>query len=427
MASADVCDTCLEDSKTVQAEKYCSECEEKLCGECAKWHMRCKAFKSHHVIDLALIGARILPSSKINCEIHTDVQIDYFCSQHDVVCSRACIPEGHSSCKTVIPLDVASKDVNKSYLLSDTLKELDNMTETLEKVVENRDDNRKLLEQKKSSIFKQISTVKSKLLKYIDDLEERLIAEVASVQEKNDEKIKREKNEMSQLTLVLKDNKQELEFLKEHGSNNQLFLVLRKQITNIQKTDTKIQDMMSEINEIDMEFEEIKNFNIVTIGSVSQIARPCPIKYTSMERQQPQVQQDRTKFLTEFIKEGQVNVKHGETYNLTSMAVTSDNKLLLCNDQLSHPKVYLYKDYKTYEDEISFTSSPYCITVVPCTDKAVVTLPEEESIQFINTTNNTKDKKIKIGEWCCGVTAGKDTMSIGGNGKVFILNTDGNN
>jgi gas vesicle protein len=121
------------------------------------------------------------------------------------------------------------------------------MTETLEKVGENRDDNRKLLEQKKSSIIKQISTVKSKLLKCIDDLEERLINEVASVQEKNDEKIKREKKEMSQLTSVLKDNKQELEILKDHGSNNQLFLVLRKQITNIQKTDTKIHDMMSEI------------------------------------------------------------------------------------------------------------------------------------------------------------------------------------
>jgi gas vesicle protein len=70
------------------------------------------------------------------------------------------------------------------------------MTETLEKVGENRDDNRKLLEQKKSSIIKQISTVKSKLLKYIDDLEERLINEVASVQEKNNEKIKGEKKEM---------------------------------------------------------------------------------------------------------------------------------------------------------------------------------------------------------------------------------------
>jgi hypothetical protein len=49
------------------------------------------------------------------------------------------------------------------------------------------------------------------------------------------------------------------------------------------------------------------------------------------------------------------------------------NKLLLCNS--SDNKVYIYKDYKTYEDKISLTSGPWGITVVPCTDKAVVTLP----------------------------------------------------
>jgi DNA-binding beta-propeller fold protein YncE len=107
------------------------------------------------------------------------------------------------------------------------------------------------------------------------------------------------------------------------------------------------------------------------------------------------------------------------------MAVTSDNKLLLCNNRSSHPKVYIYKDYKTYEDEILLTSAPWCITVVPCTDKAVVTLPDEKSIQFINTTNNIKDKKIKIGEECLGVTAVKDKIYIGGDRKVLILNTDG--
>jgi hypothetical protein len=55
---------------------------------------------------------------------------------------------------------------------------------------------------------------------------------VASVQEQNEEKIKKEKDEISELTSVLKENKQELEFLKHHGSNNQIFLALRKQITN---------------------------------------------------------------------------------------------------------------------------------------------------------------------------------------------------
>jgi hypothetical protein len=51
-----------------------------------------------------------------------------------------------------------------------------------------------------------------------------------------------------------------------------------------------------------MEFEEIMNVNIETIGSLSQIIRPCPIEYKSMKAQHQQVQQDRRQTLTEFIK-----------------------------------------------------------------------------------------------------------------------------
>jgi hypothetical protein len=88
---------------------------------------------------LSSIGPRIPPSSKINYEIHTDVQIDYFCSQHDVVCCRACLSDSHRSCETVLPLDSASKDVKNSSLLFDTLEEQDYMTATLQKIEENRD------------------------------------------------------------------------------------------------------------------------------------------------------------------------------------------------------------------------------------------------------------------------------------------------
>ena len=278
--------------------------------------------------------------NKINCEIHTDVQIDHFCSQHDVVCCRTCLSESHRSCGSVLPLDSASKDVKNSSLLSDTLEEQEYMTETLQKIEENRDENLKLLKQKKSLLIKQISAAKSKVLKYLDDIEERLITEVESVQEKHEEKINKEKHDICQLTSILKDNKKELEFVKEHGSNNQLFLTLRKQITNIQKTDKKIHDMSSAINEIDMEFKEIKNVNIETIGSLSQITRPCPIKYKSMKVQHEQVEVDRSQTLTEFIKEDEINLTRGIHYNLTDMAVTSDNKLLLCN--LSDKKIYIY-------------------------------------------------------------------------------------
>jgi serine/threonine protein kinase HipA of HipAB toxin-antitoxin module len=53
-------------------------------------------------------------------------------------------------------------------------EEQEYMTETLSKMSENRDENRKLLKQKKSLIIKQISAAKSKVLRYLDDIEERL-------------------------------------------------------------------------------------------------------------------------------------------------------------------------------------------------------------------------------------------------------------
>jgi hypothetical protein len=61
------------------------------------------------------------------------------------------------------------------------------MTETLENMEENRDENKKLLKQKKSLIIKQMRAAKSKVLKYLDEIEERLITEVESVQEKHEE------------------------------------------------------------------------------------------------------------------------------------------------------------------------------------------------------------------------------------------------
>jgi outer membrane phospholipase A len=82
------------------------------------------------------------------------------------------------------------------------------MTETLSKMEENRDENQKLMKQKKSLIIKQISAAKSKVLKYLDDIEERLITDVESAQEKNEEKINSEKlissNSMS-ISLIADD------------------------------------------------------------------------------------------------------------------------------------------------------------------------------------------------------------------------------
>jgi hypothetical protein len=74
--------------------------------------------------------------------------------------------------------------------------------------------------------------------------------------------------------------------------------------------------MSSAINEIDMEFKEIKNVDIKAIGSLSQITRPCPIKYKLMKVQHQQVKVDRSQTLTEFIKEDEVKLNRAVQHYL---------------------------------------------------------------------------------------------------------------
>ena len=65
------------------------------------------------------------------------------------------------------------------------------MTETLDKLVSNRADNRKVLQKSKTSMIQQISVMKSKLLKHIDELEQKLITKLTSIKEKSETKIKK--------------------------------------------------------------------------------------------------------------------------------------------------------------------------------------------------------------------------------------------
>jgi hypothetical protein len=69
-----------------------------------------------------------------------------------------------------------------------------------------------------------------------------------------------------------------------------------------------------------------------------------------MKAQHEQVKVDRSQTLTEFIKEDEVNLTHGIKYDLTDMAVTSDNKLLL---QMSCFSLFIFSSFFSCTDSTS--------------------------------------------------------------------------
>lgn len=59
------------------------------------------------------------------------------------------------------------------------------------------------------------------------------------------------------------------------------------------------------------------------------------------------------------------------------------------------------------------------------TDKAVVTLPYESYIQFINTKSLTLDKTIQVGQSWFGITTSENYIAVGKAKEIKILKQNG--
>ncbi|CAG2201937.1 unnamed protein product [Mytilus edulis] len=352
--------------------------------------------------------------------------LDYYCTDHEIVCCRACISNEHRVCQNVLPLELASKDVKKSALFNDVMEDITHLITTLNALDNNRQSNLQSMEKTKSTITKQIRAVKSKFLKQIDDLERELTISLSSLQRKHEKKINKQKQEISQVLVNVIENKNEMDFLRDHGSKNQLFIFLRQQVTNIHSAEAKIQQIVSDSQEFDITFDEKKDGKLESLGSLLEYVQPCQVQYKPKKFQQAQINAEPLKRILGFEKDTVLKFNTDVVKSLFSVSVTDNNKLLITNIESSDPKLYVYRDCKDYETEITFSSAPHCVAVIPGTDRAVITLSNEKSIQFINTTTMANDKKVNVGFTCYGITAGRDRIYVGGEGgTIKILDYNG--
>ncbi|XP_063448491.1 uncharacterized protein LOC134728022 [Mytilus trossulus] len=352
--------------------------------------------------------------------------LDYYCTDHEIVCCRACISDKHRLCQNVLPLELASNDVRKSALFNDVMEDMTHLITTLNALDNNRQSNLQSIEKSKSTITKQIRAVKSKFLKQIDDLERELTTTLSSLQRKHEIEINKQKQEISQVLVNVIENKNEMDFLSDHGSKNQLFIFLRQQVTNIHSPEVKIQQIVSDSQEFDITFDEKKDVKLKSFGSLSEYVQQCQVQYKPRKCQHAQIKAEPMKYIIGFEKNTGLKLKIGETYALQDVTVTNDNKLLITNAASSDTKLYVYRDCKDYETEITFSSAPHCVAVIPGTDRAVITLHNEKSIQFINTTKMTKGDTVNVGFLCFGIAAGRDRIYVGGQGGIIkTLDTNG--
>lgn len=86
--------------------------------------------------------------------------------------------------------------------------------------------------------------------------------------------INKKNNEISLVLDSLKATENEIDFLKDHGSNNQLFITLHQQVTNVQNNEAKVPQKISNAHEIEITFDEKKIKQIDSFKPLSETVNP---------------------------------------------------------------------------------------------------------------------------------------------------------
>jgi DNA-binding beta-propeller fold protein YncE len=75
--------------------------------------------------------------------------------------------------------------------------------------------------------------------------------------------------------------------------------------------------------------------------------------------------------------------------------------------------------------DIGLEGTPWGIVVVPDKEEAIVTLPNKNCIQIINTSTMRAEQKIMVPVQCYGITLIDNDIVLGNRGVIYIINREG--
>ncbi|XP_071162551.1 uncharacterized protein [Mytilus edulis] len=416
-----MCDPCSRLNKSSEGLKYCTDCEDTLCTDCAALHSAVKLLASHHLVDVSVTTGNTFNIKK-DCGDHEGMCYEFYCSDHDCLICRTCMANTHRTCGKIQPIDVAAKGCRSSTMLEDITKEITWLLNATKELVVGRQENKTLVKEIKAKVLQEIAKFRQDINDHLDQLEKKLIYEVDTINKTNREKARNDLSEADKRQNDIKLMLQQVDFFTKHGSESQLFIHLNTVKPDVTKQAQSFQELIPCLESYDIDFEATDLISVIrSFGSVKIKSSSCKVAYQFPKHMQAQTQDVRQKVPTKFELEKKVSILVGR---ITCIAVTNDNKLLLCNDGIDKDKVSLWTETGHHIKSCTAAGRPFGIAVVTETDEAVVTLSNVRSMQFINLTTVTIGRQIDIDvSRPHGIAVIRDSVYVGScDGKVSIIN-----
>ncbi|XP_052059553.1 uncharacterized protein LOC127700192 isoform X2 [Mytilus californianus] len=416
------CELCSGKNVILEAIQFCSECQCKLCRQCLSNHNLNAAFLEHHLTDIGTLSLENF------CTNHEGSILDFFCVVHDCLCCLSCKTEEHNSCQNVLPLEDAAKDVKHSVMFQDVYNAASNIRTTLNRAITSQNVNIDNLNADEATILSQLASNKAKIIKRLDDLEGISILETNSLKNEQRARTESHKNSLLQIKRPMKKISRKLDQVSKYGSQKQLFVLINKYKLEIIDLEIKLQKILPTLMTRRMIFkprEGIQN-TITFLGPTRVKTLPYKAAYKPPKIHQVQVPSLIPQMPSKFRFERKIKINRSDDILITKMGITDDNRLLLCNNSETHLLVYSVSGDYLQDCELSGRSRD--IAVIPGTEKAVVTLPFDLSIQYVDIKTMKAGSLFSVPFGCRGVAIVNDRICVGGyseRGNIRILEMNG--
>lgn len=137
--------------------------------------------------------------------------------------------------------------------------DIEDILKTSQILHENQMENLKQLQTQTDTITQDIADVKQTIVDRLDSFEHALLSELSTMHLIKSSNVEKQDEKISKFIEKAKERKNELEFIKEYGSNSQVFITLQKVKLSIKEKQKRLKILRHSLNYISIFNQRNKN------------------------------------------------------------------------------------------------------------------------------------------------------------------------
>ncbi|XP_060604643.1 uncharacterized protein LOC132757390 [Ruditapes philippinarum] len=429
------CQPCDRDGPRLPAHGFCKNCCEHLCEPCFNFHKK-HTLSRDHILQNKTNMPKILQHSSIDakkpdnltkpCSEHKREVVKFFCQDHNALLCSVCVTLGHqpTSCEVSYIPDISTNVINgKEY--SEILKTMDTISNQFHKI---KNHVKKAISKSNNSlsiVLKDIKDFRKEINQRLDELEIQAESTANDMLHENTENLNKVETACDDAINVFQTTTDTFKQLNASQTADVLFFEIKNAEQMLKDYKKTLADLVN---------FDIKQYNFTPDETISTFLTRQTSLGTLLEKPTTKTKctsaASQLKSSRQFVCKGDFSVITTQDRKrcwITGMALLTPD-LLIITDYNNKSVKMLDIVSQSVTNQLQLETSPRDITTVNSLE-LTVTLPYEQSIQFVSILSNklNRKQKMKVDGECRGISCFQDKLivSFTNPAKLQILDING--